>query len=78
MKPSTRSLFESEMVVQVEAAEAAVRKAVARDDAVSADAARSHLDNLLSLAHRNGLAVTSELATEVPVPAAASSVTLCG
>jgi len=60
MKPSTRSLFESEMVDQVEAAEAAVRKAQARDDALSADAARSHLDNLLSLARRNGLAITSE------------------
>jgi hypothetical protein len=59
--PSTGSLFESEMIQQVEAAEAAVRRAENADDAVSADAARGHLDNLISLARRNGLSITSSL-----------------
>jgi hypothetical protein len=59
--PSTRSLFESEMLQQVEAAEAAVRNAETCDDAVSADAARGHLENLLSLARRNGLSIESSL-----------------
>jgi hypothetical protein len=62
--PSTRSLFESEMMDQVEAAEAAVRRAEGDDDAVSADAARGHLDNLLSLARRNGLSIDSSLSGE--------------
>jgi ribosomal protein L17 len=48
---SARSLFESEMVEQVHAA----------------DAARSHLDNLISLARRNGLSITSELSSEVVI-----------
>jgi hypothetical protein len=64
---SARSLFESEMVEQVHAAEAAVRKARSRDDDASADAARSHLDNLISLARRNGLSITSELSSEVVI-----------
>jgi hypothetical protein len=64
VETSTRSLFESEMLQQVEAAEAAVRKAEGRDDAVSADAARGHLDNLLALARRNGLSITSSLSGE--------------
>jgi hypothetical protein len=59
--PPTRSLFESEMLQQVEAAEAAVRKAEGCDDAVSADAARGHLENLISLARRNGLSIESSL-----------------
>lgn len=63
MKQSTRSLFESEMAEQVQAAEAAVREAESCDDALSADAARSHLDNLLSLARRNGLSMSSELSS---------------
>jgi hypothetical protein len=65
---STRSLFESEMLQQVEAAEAAVRKAESCDDAVSADAARGHLDNLLSLARRNGLAIESSLSRADVLP----------
>jgi hypothetical protein len=65
VKMSTRSLFESEMVDQVHAAEAAVREAESCDDALSADAARSHLDSLLSLARRNGLSIASELSTPV-------------
>jgi hypothetical protein len=64
VKPSTRSLFESEMLEQVEAAEAAVRRAETDDDAVSADAARGHLDNLISLARRNGLSIESSLSGE--------------
>jgi hypothetical protein len=56
------------MVEQVDAAESAVRKAESRDDALSADAARSHLDNLLSLARRNGLVISSEFSTR-PKPA---------
>jgi hypothetical protein len=64
VKPSTRSLFESEMLEQVEAAEAAVRNAETDDDAVSADAARGHLDNLISLARRNGLTIESSLSSE--------------
>ena len=64
MTPSTRSLFESEMLEQVEAAEAAVRRAETDDDAVSADAARGHLDNLISLARRNGLTIASSLSGE--------------
>jgi hypothetical protein len=62
--PSTRSLFESAMLEQVEAAEAAVRRAETDDDAVSADAARGHLDNLISLARRNGLTIASSLSGE--------------
>jgi hypothetical protein len=64
--PSTRSLFESEMLQQVEAAEAAVRKAESCDDAVSADAARGHLENLISLARRNGLSIESSLVDSTP------------
>jgi len=67
--PSTRSLFESEMLQQVEAAEAAVRKAENCDDAVSADAARGHLENLISLARRNGLAIESSLTSSRPAVA---------
>jgi hypothetical protein len=64
VKPATRSLFESEMLEQVDAAEAAVRRAETDDDALSADAARGHLDNLISLARRNGLSITSSLSGE--------------
>jgi hypothetical protein len=67
VKLSTRSLFESEMVEQVQAAEVAVREAEDCDDALSADAARNHLDNLLSLARRNGLSISSELSS-APTP----------
>jgi hypothetical protein len=67
VKLSTRSLFESEMVEQVQAAEIAVREAERCDDALSADAARNHLDNLLSLARRNGLSISSELSS-APTP----------
>jgi hypothetical protein len=73
--PSTGSLFESEMFQQVEAAEAAVRKAESADDAVSADAARGHLDNLLSLARRNGLSITSSLSGESPAAPVLSLIT---
>jgi hypothetical protein len=64
--PSTRSLFESEMLQQVEAAEAMVRKAENCDDPVSADAARGHLENLISLARRNGLLIESSLIDSNP------------
>jgi hypothetical protein len=64
VKPSERSLFESEMLHQVEAAEAAIRRAEDQDDEVSADAARGHLDNLLSLARRNGLSIRSPLSRD--------------
>jgi hypothetical protein len=62
--PSAGSLFEAEMLQQVEAAEAAVRKAESADDSVSADAARGHLDNLISLARRNGLSISSSVSSE--------------
>jgi hypothetical protein len=68
--PSTRSLFESEMLQQVEAAEAAVRNAESCDDSLSADAARGHLENLLSLARRNGLAIQSSLTHSSPAGSA--------
>jgi hypothetical protein len=69
MTTPSRSLFESEMRQQVEDAEAAVRNAENCDDAVSADAARGHLENLISLARRNGLTIESSLIDSAPTAA---------
>ena len=58
MSKSTQSLFESEMRVQVSAAEAAILDAIASGDSLLVDAARGHLDGLIALARRNGLDLT--------------------
>ena len=57
LKPETLSLFEREMHDQVAAARDAVEEAQRRDDPLLVQAARSHLDGLLDLARRNGVAI---------------------
>jgi hypothetical protein len=64
MSKSTQSLFESEMRKQVTAAEAAVLEAMEGGDPLLVEAARSHLDGLIALAHRNGLQITPEIPAE--------------
>jgi hypothetical protein len=60
LKPATLSLFEREMHDQVAAARAAVEEAGRRDDPLLLQAAASHLDGLLDLARRNGVAIEAE------------------
>jgi hypothetical protein len=55
MQPTPPSLFEQEMRDQVAAAEAGVLEALGTGDPILIEAARGHLDGLVSLAHRNGL-----------------------
>ena len=57
LKPATLSLFEREMHDQVAAARAALAEAQRRDDPLLIQAAQSHLDGLLDLARRNGVAI---------------------
>ena len=59
-KKSTLSLFEREMHDQVAAARLAVEEAGRRGDPLLLQAAESHLDGLLDLARRNGVAVDTE------------------
>jgi hypothetical protein len=63
LKPATLSLFEREMHDQVAAARAAVAEAGRRDDPLLVQAAQSHLDGLLDLARRNGVAVEAQAQT---------------
>lgn len=63
MKPV--SLFESEMRSQVAAAEVAVDEASQRSDPLLLQAARNHLDALLSLARRNGITIDSPAAEPI-------------
>jgi len=63
LKPATLSLFEREMHDQVAAARAAVEEAGRRDDPLLLQAATSHLDGLLGLARRNGVAIEAEAQT---------------
>ena len=72
MKPTTMSLFESEMREQVAAARDAVTEAERRKDALLLQATQNHLDSLIALAHRNGVNVDVEGA-EIPAPASAPS-----
>ena len=58
----TVSLFEREMRSQVATAQTAVSDAESGGDPLLLQAARNHLDSLLSLARRNGL--TFESASE--------------
>ena len=60
LKPETLSLFEREMHDQVAAARLAVEEAERRSDPLLLQAAQSHLDGLLDLARRNGVAVDAE------------------
>jgi hypothetical protein len=59
MRSTTRSLFETEMRIQIAAAEAGVLESMGTADPILIDAARDHLDDLVDLARRNGLDVTS-------------------
>jgi len=60
VKPSTKSLFESEMSDQVAAARAALDEAQGRHDPLLLQAAQAHLDGLIDLARRNGLVFDGE------------------
>lgn len=62
------SLFEREMHDQLEAAQAAVAEAARRGDALLEQAARNHLDSLMSLARRNGVRVELSELDEVVLP----------
>lgn len=64
---ASTSLFESEMRSQVENAEAAVLDAIAEGDPILVDMARSHLDGLIGLAHRNGLEIVPNVPAETTV-----------
>ena len=68
MSKSTQTLFESEMRKQVTAAEAAVVDAIEGGDPLLIGAARSHLDGLIALAHRNGLEITPQVPPEPVIP----------
>lgn len=71
------SLFEREMRSQVAAAQAAVTDAETSTDPLLIQAARSHLDSLLSLARRNGLtfeSVAETISLTDPAPAPATAV----
>lgn len=57
LSPKTRSLFETEMREQIAAAHTAIADAKQSGDALLVEVAESHLDGLLALARRNGLAV---------------------
>jgi hypothetical protein len=57
MKPETMSLFEREMRDQVAAAREALAQAQRRGDPLLVQAAQAHLDGLVDLARRNGVAV---------------------
>ncbi len=62
------SLFEREMHDQIEAAQAAVVEAARRGDTLLEQAAQNHLESLLGLARRNGVAVQlSDVTGEVGV-----------
>ena len=69
MKPSTLSLFEQEMHDQVAAARDAVAHAARRNDPLLLQAAEAHLEALVDLARRNGVAV-DDLATADDAPLA--------
>jgi hypothetical protein len=56
VKASTMSLFEREMHEQVSAAQEAVQLAMRHNDPLLVQAATSHLEGLLDLARRNGIA----------------------
>jgi hypothetical protein len=64
MQPTSPSLFEREMRDQVAAAEDAVLEALGTGDPILIEAARGHLDGLVNLAHRNGLALKPLIADE--------------
>jgi hypothetical protein len=64
MQPTSPSLFEREMRDQVAAAEAGVLDALGTGDPILIEAARGHLDGLVSLAHRNGLSLKPLIADE--------------
>ena len=66
MQSSTMPLFEREIRAQVEAARLAAEEAERRDDVLLAEAARAHLDSLVSLARRNGIDVTAPAVVEGP------------
>ena len=61
------SLFETEMRSQVESAEAAVLQALEEGDPIVVDMARSHLDGLIALAHRNGLDLEPSIPAETVI-----------
>jgi len=61
---TTSSLFEAEMRDQIASAEAAVLEALNTSDPILIDSARGHLDGLVSLAHRNGLTITTLIPAE--------------
>jgi hypothetical protein len=64
MRPTTTSLFETEMRDQVAAAEAAVLESLATADPILIEAARGHLDGLVNLAHRNGIEIKPLISDE--------------
>ena len=61
MKPSTMTLFEQEMHDQVAAAQDAVTEAERRSDPLLLQAAQAHLESLVDLARRNGVAIDAVL-----------------